>query len=242
MIYFFYGTDTDKARARARGVIAVMKKKRAGAEYFRITADNFNASFFEGLIGSQGLFERKCIVFADGVLENPEVKSWLAERTGEIAKSENAFVFLERAVDVATLKKFENGAQEIKKFDAEVAGFGGFAKRDFNTFALSDALGARDKKQLWSLLCDAFMRGFTPEEINGVLFWQVKAMIASAQAGNVSASGLNPFVYSKSRRFASSFKQEELVALSRALVSLYHDSHRGLRDFASGLERFVLTI
>src|SRR3989344_4785933 len=240
MLFFFYGSDTDKARARARGVIDVMKKKRPDAEYFRVTTSSWDAATVEQFIEGQGLFERKFIVFFDGVLEQVEVKEWLAQRAQEFSKSENAFVFLERSVDAATLKKFEKVAQEVKKFDADKS-LAGLSKSDFNIFALADALGAKDKKRLWSLLAEAFMRGVTPEEVGGVLFWQVKAMLA-ASGGGAGDSGLKLFVHSKSSRYAEGFQHSELVSLSRNLISIYHDSHRGLRDFSSALERFSLSL
>src|SRR3989344_2529577 len=239
MLFFFYGSDTDKSRARARGGIDVMKKKRPEAEIFRITASSWDIATAEQFIEGQGLFERKFIVFFDGVLEQVEVKEWLAQRAQEFSKSENAFVFLERSADATTLKKFEKSAQEIKKFETEKSPR--FAKGEFNTFALADALGTKDKKRLWSLLAEAFMRGVTPEEVGGVLFWQVKAMLA-ASGGGAADSGLKPFVYTKSSRYAEGFQHSELVSLSRNLISIYHDSHRGLRDFSSALERFSLSI
>src|SRR3989344_2796564 len=228
MLYLFYGSDTDKARARARGVIDVMKKKRPEAEYFRVTTSSWDAATAEQFIEGQGLFERKFIVFFDGVFEQVEVKEWLGPRAEEFSKTENAFVFLERSVDAATLKKFEKVAQEVKKFDADKS-LAGLSENRFNTFALADALGMKDRKKLWSLLAEAFMRGATPEEINGVLFWQTKAMLAASN-GSAADSGLKPFVYTKSSRYATGFKHDELVALSRNLISIYHDSHRGLRD------------
>src|ERR1043165_5660431 len=117
MLYFFYGTDTDKARARAKAVIEVMKGKRPDAEYFRVTADNFDQALFESFAESQGLFERKFIVFVDGVFDRPEAKEFIVENCLALAESENAFVILERAVDAASVKKIEKSARETKKFE-----------------------------------------------------------------------------------------------------------------------------
>jgi|SRR3989344_1089698 len=242
MLYFFYGTDTDKVRARARGVIAAMKKKRSDAEYFRITTESWSPASFEEFISGQGLFERKFIVFADGVLENTEAKEWVTSRLTEIKESENAFIFLERKIDAASLKKIEKAAQEAKKFDVASSGISQWGSKEFHVFSLADALGERDRKRLWVLLAESFMHGETPEAISGVLFWQVKSMLAAQNAHSASESGLKPFVYMKSKRYALAYTPEELQKLSREILSLYHDSHRGIHDFETGLERFALSI
>lgn len=240
MLYFFYGTDTDKSRARAKAVIGVMKQKRPDAEYFRVTAQNWDSATAEQFIEGQGLFERKFIVFFDGVFELADAKNWLTEHAQQFGKSENAFVVLEPKVDASTLKSFEKHTQETKKFDIEKTSR--FAKGEFNAFALADALGEREGKRLWVLLSEAFMNGSTPEELNGILFWQVKSILVASESKTATESGLKPFVYSKSKRFALKYKHNELLNVSRELVSLYHDAHRGLRDFSSGLERFALSI
>jgi len=240
MFYFFHGSDSEKARERARGVLSAMKKKRPNAEYFRITPEVWNSATFEEFVSGQGLFEQKCIVFADGLLENTEAKEWILSHLGEIGPSENAFVFLERKIDAVSVKRFEKHAQEMKLFEEPKpkVPFG----KEFSVFGLADALGNRDKKRLWILLSEALMRGEAPEAINGMLFWQVKSMLVAADAPTASAAGLSPFVFTKSKRYAKLYTFDELRGISRTLLSMYHDAHRGLRDFPSALERFALSL
>lgn len=240
MFYYFYGTDRDKARERSRGVLSAMKTKRPGAEYFRMTPDSWNPAAFEEFLSGQGLFERKFIVFADGLFENAEAKEWVLSHVAGIGESENAFVFLEGKTDAASLKKIEKHAQEAKVFEAvkQRASFGG----ESNIFALADALGSRDKKKLWVLLSEALIRGETPEAISGVLFWQVKSMLAARGAKSAAESGLKPFVFMKSVRYAKEYSEEELRSLSRKIISDYHDAHRGLSDLSVSLERFSLSL
>ncbi len=244
MLFFIHGTDSDKARARAKAVVGIMQTKRPGAEYFRVTPDTWSAADFEQFAGGQGLFERKFIVFADGIFENVEAKEWVSGNLKELKESENGFIFLERKVDAESLKKIEKVAQESKKFDAAEKTYvsrPGF-NTSFNIFTLADALGSRNKVRFWSLLSEAFMQGISPEEINGVLFWQTKAMLAAASAPSAALSGLKPFVYTKSRRYADAYGREALVSLSRKLIAMYHDAHRGIHDFATSLERLALSI
>ena len=85
----------------------------------------------------------------------------------------------------------------------------------------------RDKKQLWILYTQAKREGISDEEIHGILFWQVKAMLLAARSKDAGAAGLNPFVYSKSKGFLKNFEEKEVENISSSLVTLYHDSRRG---------------
>jgi len=59
---------------------------------------------------------------------------------------------------------------------------------------------------------------------------------------DANESGLKPFVYTKSKKFASNFSDEELEELPMNLIRISHDAHRGKCDFAIALERFILSI
>jgi len=50
------------------------------------------------------------------------------------------------------------------------------------------------------------------------------------------------FVYSKSKKFASNFNEDELDDLPMKLIRISHDARRGKHDFSIALERFILTI
>ncbi|MEK7574833.1 MAG: hypothetical protein AAB511_01220 [Patescibacteria group bacterium] len=216
MLYFLYGTDTDKARAKARDIISSAQKKKPGAELFTLDSDNWSATKFDELISSQGLFERKYIVFVNRLLENKEAKEIILEKLPAIAISENFFIFCEHGADKATLTALKKASGTIQAFEKKTV-----SKESFNVFSLSDALKARDRKKLWVLYQKALRNNATPESLSGILFWQVKTLLTGR---------------------ASNFSKTELETLARRLISLYHDSHRGLVDFEVGLERFVLSV
>lgn len=111
-----------------------------------------------------------------------------------------------------------------------------------NTFALADALGTRDKKRAWSLLV-AFLRdGAKAEELAGILHWQARSMLAAQRAGSAAEANMKEFSFSKSKRYAKNFSERELSELSRKIVSLYHESHRGGGQLELLLERLVLSL
>lgn len=243
MFYFLHGEDKDGARKKAHELIDGLTKKRPNASFFMVDSGNFGLGKLEEMIGGQGLFESKQIVFFDNVLEDKKMKGAILEKTKEIAESPNAFVFLEGKTDKATVGKIEKRAEKAQEF--KFAGSEGKTKESkekFNTFSLADVFGRRDKKNLWTLYQEALSQGVAPEEINGVLFWQLKSMIVANKSKSADESGLNPYVFQKSKSFAQNYTEEEMKKLSSALVSVYHDSRRGIHDFAIALERFILSL
>ena len=132
-----------------------------------------------------------------------------------LAASQNVFIFVEGALLKSPLGAFEKAGAQVQVFTAA-------PKERPNFFALADALAIRDRKRLWVLYVKAMPRGASPEELSGILFWKIKDMFSSGRSGK--------------------FSSEEIQKLASKLVALYHDSHRGLVDFETGLERFILSV
>ncbi len=216
MFYFFHGTDTEKVRARMHAVLEGAKKKKGDAEVFKMTAENLEGGDLDLHIGGMGLFEKKSVVIMDRVFENELFAAEILSKIKEIAETENLFLFVEGKLDKKTLEKIEKHAFKSERFDAQQV-----VKKEFNVFALSDALARRDKKNLWVLYRKFIDDEIAPEALSGTLFWKLKTMILSPN---------------------QNYKAEELKKLSSDLVSIYHDSHRGIHEFEVGLERWVLGV
>lgn len=262
MIYLLHGEDTEKARAKAHELVDTLRAKKTDASFFKIEAAQFSAEKLDELINSQGLFESKYIVLLDRVFENKEAKEQLLDSRKELAESPHIFIFLEGKVDKASLTKLEKVAAKAQAFEVggndgarsgagrsgksrqfAVGETGGqFSIGEFNIFALGDAFGRRDKKELWFLYSKATLRNIPAEEIHGILFWAWKSMALAAGSKDAGEAGLNPYVFQKSSGFAKNFKADELAALGARLVRMSHDAHRGKVDFDIELERFVLGV
>lgn len=236
MFYFIHGDMRDDARKKAHELVALMQTKRPNAEYFKFSSENFSLTKLEELIGGQGLFDKKHITSIDRSFEDEAIKEGIIERLDDIKASENAFVFLEGKMTKEGLKKIEKRAEKVFEFVSEK----GKKKDDFKVFDMADAFGRRDKKELWMLFLESRERDVAPEEIHGIIFWQVKSMLLAGQAASAGEAGLNPFVYSKAKSFIKNYSKEELEKISSDLVAMYHESHRGQRDFAVAFEQFVL--
>ena len=240
MLYLFYGEDGDKSRAKVQKLTESLLKKKPDAELFRLEDDTLTAAALEQCTESQGLFAKKFIVVLDHTFSNSDSKDEVLGSIQAIAESPNIFILLEGKIDKRTLTKLEKHAEKSQVAD-ETKKKG--AKRDaFNVFTLTDALGRRDRNKLWALYQTALGEGKVPEELHGLLFWQVKSMLLAASHRTAAAAGLKPFVYTKAKRFTENYSGKELQALSNGMVRTYHEARRGEYDLATGLERLILAL
>ena len=148
----------------------------------------------------------------------------------------------------AELKKaIEKHSDKAVVTDAAPAGgFGGSGaaggRAEFNIFALADAVGARNGLKAWAIYRSAVDAGLEPENVIGTLFWQAKSMVAASRCSTAAEAGLSPFVFSKAKSAAKNYSPAELQNMMTDLISIYHDSHRGLVDGESAVERFFLKL
>ncbi len=241
MIYLLYGSNIDKSREKLHDLVNSLLKKKPDASHLKITDENFNEAELDEHISGLGLFASKSIIEVDNVFRNKDAKEVILKRIKDIAASDNVFVFLEGELNKTEVTKFEKNAEKIQEFELDTPSSVGAVKiKDFNIFSLTDALGRRDKKQLWVLYTKAKQREIADEEIHGILFWQIKATLLALQTKSAAEAGLNPFVYQKSLGFAQNFSLPELKKISSNLISIYHNARRGIHDFDVALEKFIL--
>ena len=135
----------------------------------------------------------------------------------ELATSKHLFIFREEKLLKGPTGVLEKVGAKIEIHTALVK-----KERGFDAFGTTAALAARDRKRLWLGVVKANLAGEKPEATAGILVWKARQMLTGAPSAK--------------------YKKDELKELSRALVALYHDSHRGAGDLALLLERFALTL
>lgn len=166
------------------------------------------------LATTSSLFGETRVFRFDGALSGAQAEDFLAQ-AHRLALSPHQFIFTEAKL----LKKITDA---LTKAGAVVESFPLPKKQAlFDVFSLSPALMSRDRKKLWLLVLAAAREGIAPEALVGVLHYAVRRALASP---------------------TKRYTREELMLLSRQLVSLYHDSHRGAGDLSLLLERFVLLL
>src|SRR5687767_5316113 len=94
--------------------------------------------------------------------------------------------------------------------------------REFNIFAFTDALGAKNKKEAWILYQKALAAGVSAEEIFFKVAWQVKTMLIAKRTKSADEADMKAYPYSKAKGFLKNFKPGELEKLSLEIVIGYH--------------------
>jgi DNA polymerase III delta subunit len=241
MLYVFHGPLIDASVKKALALVESLRTKRPDAAFIRIEAKEWSPQAIEGHLGGQGLFSSKYIVLLDRVTENAEAKEQLADLASSLQESQNIFIVLEGKLNAELKKAFEKHAEKAVVSEEAVAK-GWPPKGEFNIFALADALGTRDALKAWTIYRQAIDSGLEPENIIGTLFWQSKSMALAAPAKTGGESGLSPFVFSKSKKYAANYSAQEIAGLNGRLIKLYHDGHRGIVDLEHAVERLLLGI
>jgi|SRR5579872_861700 len=237
MYYFLHGKNEKEARKKLKSLVDTLHKKRPEAEIFRMHDENWSEGQFDELLVAQGLFDQKYIVILDSLFDMAEAKERILDRASDMKESENVFLIIESDVDKKSLDKISKHAEKVQEFE------GGPSKEErFNTFGLADAFGRRDKKGLWVGYLKALDQGISPEEISGVLFWQIKNIIIAQKTKSAKESKLSPFVDTKARGFAKNFTPDEVGSFARSIVEATQSVRQGEGEMEVLLERVVLGI
>lgn len=113
---------------------------------------------------------------------------------------------------------------------------------DFNVFALTDAIGARDKRRAWTLYMQALAAGLVAEEVFFKVVWQVKSMLIASKTKSVAETDMKEFPYSKAKGFLKNWKDGELEKLSEDLVIGYQNARRGEGEMETFVEKTLLSL
>ena len=231
MLHVYYGADRTRVRNQAAD-FATQNLPPDGTQTI-IDAQNYAPGVVADALGATSLFGGEEWFLFDTPSTEADFADEVKTNLKEMAESENVFIVLEGALLAAAKKTFTKHAATIEEFAATKA-------ERFNTFAIADALTARDRRKLWVLLQEARLEGLAPEEIIGVLWWQVKSLRLAELTKSANEAGMKDFTYNKAKRALTKFKPGEVLALSYSLMSLYHDGHSGVRDINLALEQWIL--
>ncbi len=233
MLYVYYGNDAVRIREAAHKKI--LELNAGSDEVVEISAETYEEGMVTDILESESLFGGVKLVRIDRPSGEPKLFAECVDCLQTLADSVHHFVLIEETLNAAQKKKFTAVTKECYEYSAETGGA-------FNSFSLTDALVARDKKRVWILLNEAWQHNLSPEEVVGLLFWQVKTLRIVAKSKNSEHTGLKPFVYQKAKAALRNFKIEEIDQMSRILVRMYHDAHLGKVDMKQALEKWVLQL
>ena len=233
MLEVYFGTDTNTVRKTVLDRAAAVVE--TGTTITTIDSDAYTPGIITDTVGATSLFgERMCVVI-DTPSADDSFATEVADSLAAMAESTHTFIIMEGPLLAAAKKQYTKHAAASEEFKQA-------ASERFNTFALADALVARDKRQLWLLLQDARRAGLSNEELIGTLWWQWKTVLLTAKTSSPAAAELKPFVYNKAKRAQEKYSATELPAIAERLLTMYHDGHRGRVDLDLALERFALSL
>jgi DNA polymerase III delta subunit len=206
MLYAFIGHDVKVNSARARQFVDGLVKKEPYAPLVTMTEEDFNFDALAELLQSSGLFKDKSIIKLVGVMSlvTEDVEGFVEK----LAASEHIVALVDGELTPLVREVMENRATKVMQTAA-------LAKvQPPNRFAITDALFAKDTKQLFIEIERARALNAPIEEVVGMLFWATKTMLLSQQ---VPTPALNPFVLRKSKRGVSVWGEAKVRALAHVL-------------------------
>ncbi|HMO78744.1 MAG TPA: hypothetical protein PJ997_01405 [Candidatus Paceibacterota bacterium] len=240
MIYTFYG-DSKKVFEKSSKLVDDLLSKKPNSEVFKINNLNLENFSLDELIGGQSLFSKKYIVIFSGIISNEENSDKILEKISNIKKSENIFIFCENFLKKEKLKILQTESHKFLEFKKTESNKDTKSKsfQKLNAFSLADYFGQRDVRKMW--LCYLkLIKNSQPEELHGILWWQLKIMILASKTNSAQHADLKPFVYSKAKKYSNNFTFSELQNISDKMVEIYHESHRGGANLSIRLEKFIL--
>lgn len=237
MIYLIQGSDTLKTRNKYDSLIASLLFKKLDSLAWKIDSENFTEEKIKELIVSQDLFAHKYVVGCDHLIGDKKSQEFMLANLTEMKDSVNIFIILEDTLDEKILKQVKKYTEKDLSFDKKLG-----EERRFNIFAVTDALGERNRKRLWVLYQQSLRAGLEDEELFWKFQWMVKHMLFFKKAKDASKSELKGFSKSKIERYAKNYQTEELEGLSTKLVDLFHAVRRSEREIETGLEEIIFGI
>jgi len=233
MLYLLHGTDTARLRAKLHTLVEQLRARKPDAEYFRLESEEATPGRLAELTGGQGLFEKKYIVVLDRACEDAGARGVVRDAAEDMAASEHMFIVVEETLTSAAHKKLSSYASKVQAFEKKKQ------KTEFSVFALTDALGRRDKKKAWVLFREAVAENVELADVHGALFWQVKSIILAHTSQGANEAGMKPFPYKKALAFSQNYTYAEAQQLIRDLGNVLYESRKG-GDLEVGLERILI--
>lgn len=124
----------------------------------------------------------------------------------------------------------------------EIDAIGPQTRSNFDIFALTDAIGARKKRDAWVLYQKALLTGMVAEEVFFKFVWQFKTMLLASQTKSAEEADMKSFPYNKAKGFLKNFKPEELEKFSEDLVLGYQLAHKGVGEIGTLVEKMLLKL
>lgn len=234
MLTILLGQNLEARGARLEGILS--KERDAGNDVALYTDVNFNKDEIVFSANSVSLFGKKNIFVLTGICDNSETRAELEELLPLMCESSENFILCEKVILAPFMKKVAKLGATVENFEETKS----VKKENFNPFALTDAYCDKKRSLAWAIYREGISTGIDPHELHGKIFWATKNMIITKLAKTVAESGINPYVYAKTKKSAEKFTLEELQKNLITLANLFHDTMVSGINLETSLESFVL--
>ena len=112
----------------------------------------------------------------------------------------------------------------------------------YSPFALQDAIGEANIKNIWIEYQKIKMLGIEPEEIIHKIISKIRDMLAISKGATIASLSIKDFPYNKSKKDLKNWKIEKLEDFYTKLVSIYHESRMGGETLETALEKLLLKL
>jgi len=237
MLSFFYGTDRT---ARLKTVTEYIKTFQ-NPHVERLNADTFSKRVIDASLERLSLFgDIQVVILEECATSVPEIFEYIKKNIDGIVSSPTVVIVAQDSFLKKDQKYFSNDNISIVHTGDERKE----VVRSKTLFALTDALAANSKKDVWVLYIKECEKGTRTEEIFGVLFWMLKILRIRLEKNiteaDISKLGIHPFVWQKAGKGAKNFTKEKLDRMITSLVSLFHNSRNKGIDMQVLLEEWIL--
>lgn len=236
MITVYTGTDMAEARRAAKEAVDATHAGSPGIMVSSFDDLSFDLAVATEEFHTENLFGGQNILYFEGILEHPEGEIFYRTVLSETPKM---IIIVERDIPKDLLVFFER-IGEIHSFAERTVA----RVERFNSFAVTDALIARDKKSAWVEYVRGMRRKEAPEAVHGQFFWAFRTLyiVATVSREEALASGVKEYPYNKNRAALARWTTEEIRAHLDVLKDMYHDVHEGKGELSTSLERFILDL
>lgn len=238
MIKFYVGEDTYNARKLLREEVELARKESPYALYVRFDETSFDPESVHDAFSGGGMFNPWNILIFEDISEHADGESFYENLLPQFIGTEHRVYILEKKLTKKILEKFKDKAI-ISEFTPP-------KKREIaqNNFAIADAIGAKDKKNIWVEFEKARRSGRATEELHGTIFWAFKSLYicGTMQKEEALASGVKEYTFRTYKNYSKNYLVNDLKKILTQLKEMYHDAHRGEGDLGLALERMLLSL
>jgi len=234
MIYLIIGQNK-----KAREKIVEIRSQFPKVSLKKMFGDDFQPAVLEEWIIGDNIFGEQNLFCLDNICQDKDGNLFILEKLDDLLATDKVFIWQENNLETKIKNKLQKIDKGLKFFD--------FSEEDkktqeYNFFPLLDALGQKNKKQLWLLYQEALLAGSSAED----LFWKMKDFFKNLYliktTEDKSKLEFKLFFIKKMSGFANNFSTEEIKKLFNNLLEIYYRSLNEADRLEKELELFILKI